>query len=118
MQFIMSGFTPDEGFRVFSFNRVGNDYARTRFTLRADLSLIGKYGISMQELPLLMKEHLESGHAAESATALVFTEEAMRACAEHRAAGRSAAGKKPNRVRPHSTQDDWKGRAGTGRFKE
>lgn len=51
MQFILTGFTPDTGFRVFAFQGIGTDRTRTDFTVRTDLSLIRRYGIRMQELP-------------------------------------------------------------------
>lgn len=57
MQYILSGFTQDMGFRVFRFEGVAVDRPRTRtvFTVRADLALIRRYGIQIQELPLLCR---------------------------------------------------------------
>ena len=89
VQFVLTGFTQDMGFRVFSFDCVGDDRVRTRCTVRADLALIRRYGIQIQELPLLCRTLLDrSGKAGESVT---FTEEEMRVCANDRAVARGLA---------------------------
>ena len=59
MQFVMTGFTQDIGFRVFAFEGIAGDGTRTPFTVRLDLALSRKYGIRIQELPLLCLGHLE-----------------------------------------------------------
>src|SRR5580704_7060777 len=98
MQFILTGFTQETGFRVFAFGGVVVGQIRTVFTVRADLALSRRYGIPMQELPLLCRSLLdrqeesgqepnESGERDSSAKhALTFSEEEMRACADKRAA--------------------------------
>jgi hypothetical protein len=53
MQFTLTGFTQDAGCRVFAYEGVGDDRVRIRFTVRADLALSRKYGIRLQELPLM-----------------------------------------------------------------
>ena len=40
MQFILTGFTQDMGFRVFAFERLADDRTRTKCSVRADLALI------------------------------------------------------------------------------
>ena len=40
MQFLLTGFTHDMGFRVFAFDRIGEDRIRTRCTVRTDLALV------------------------------------------------------------------------------
>ena len=97
MQFVLTGFTQDLGFRVFSFERVGDDRVRTKCTVRADLALIRRYGIQIQELPLLCRALLDrSGTAGEVFT---FSEEEMRVCANDRALARDLAASK-RKVRP------------------
>ena len=59
MQFVLAGFTPDTGFRIFKFEGIGDDRSRTEFTVRADLALSRKYGIQMQDLPLLCRGLLD-----------------------------------------------------------
>jgi hypothetical protein len=59
MQFILIGFTQDLGFRVFAFEGMGKDQIRTGFLVKADLALTRRYGIPLQELPLMCRELLE-----------------------------------------------------------
>ena len=91
MQFILTGFTQVLGFRVFGFERIGEGGIRTPFTVRADLALIRKFSIQVQELPLLCRNLLERADSGETARALTFTEEAMDLYAKDRKAARDAA---------------------------
>src|SRR5947208_14000655 len=90
MQFILTGFTPDTGFRVFAFEGIAADRTRTEFTVKTDLSLIRRYGIRVQELPLLCRGLLARRDEGHQDGTLTFTEEEMRAHAERRAAQRDA----------------------------
>lgn len=94
MQFILTGFTQDLGCRVFAFERIAEDRARTTFTVRADLALIRQYGIQIQDLPLLCRGLLERNDEAGATRALTFTEEQMRTCAVERAAAKDEAAKR------------------------
>jgi hypothetical protein len=124
MQYILTGFTQDTGFRVFAFEGVAVGQIRTVFTVRADLALSRRYGIAMQELPLLCRSLLdrqdESGpsqdeageHDALDKHALTFTEEEMRACADKRAADRALAAlrrKAPRRPAVENAGAAWRG---------
>jgi hypothetical protein len=94
MQNTLVGFTHDNGFRVFSFDRVGEDRVRTRCTVRADMALIRAHGIRVQELPLLCRgllDRCEEGSAIQSFT---FEEVDMRHCADERTTLREEAAKK------------------------
>src|SRR5260370_14625399 len=94
MQFILTGFTQNTGFRVFAFERIGADRTRTPFTVRTDLELIRKYGIRVQELPLLCRGFLERRDETEQERAWIFTEDEMCLYASKCAAERDAAKKK------------------------
>jgi hypothetical protein len=59
--------------------------------VRTDLDLIRKYGIRVQELPLLCRGFLERRDEAEQGRAWIFSEEEMRAYASNCAAERDAA---------------------------
>ena len=59
MQYVLTGFSSDMGFRVFAFDAVDDDRVRTEYLVRADLTLVRKYGIKLQELPLLCRGVLE-----------------------------------------------------------
>ena len=112
MQFVLTGFTHDKGFRVFAFDRIGDDRVRTRCTVRADLSLIRNYGIHIQELPLLCRGLLDRSEDAVAQLALIFAEDQMQACATERAAARdSAASRKraPHKPSGENLGAAWRG---------
>jgi len=119
MQYILTGFTQDTGFRVFAFEGVAIGQIRTVFTVRADLALSRRYGIAMQELPLLCRSlldrHEESSEAPEDRVenrALTFSEDQMRACADKRAADRASAAlkrKAPRRPVVENVGAAWRG---------
>jgi hypothetical protein len=117
MQFILTGFTQETGFRVFAFEGVVVGQIRTVFTVRADLALSRRYGIAMQELPLLCRSLLdrqdEGGENDPLAKhALTFSEEEMRAWADKRAADRALAAlkkKAPRRPVAENAGAAWRG---------
>jgi hypothetical protein len=94
MSIILTGFTQDMEFRVFAFECVGTDRSRTPYTVKADLSLIRRYDIRMQELPLLCRSLIELREDADQTRTFTFTEDKMRACADERAVARAAAAQK------------------------
>ena len=100
MQFILTGFTQDTGFRVFAFEGIAEDRSRTAFTVRTDLSLIRRYGIRVQELPLLCRGILEQRNEGGHERTMTFTEEGMRRHADVCAAGRDAAQRRKATHRP------------------
>ena len=77
MRFILNGFTQEMGFRVFAFEKVGDDHSRTAYTVKADLALSRRYDIRMQELPLLCRVLLERREQADESRTFTFTEEEM-----------------------------------------
>ena len=112
MQFILTGFTQELGFRVFAFERMGEDRVRTRWTVRADLALSRRYGIRLQELPLMCRGLLERGDDAEETRAIIFSEELMRTCADERAAAKEGAAHKrkaPRRPVAENSGAAWRG---------
>jgi hypothetical protein len=109
MQFTLTGFTHDMGFRVFAFEGIGEDRIRTKFTVRADLALIRRYGIRVQELPLLCRSLLTQREDAEEARTLTFTEEDMRV---HERGCAAAAAQKKRPPRKPATENlgaAWRG---------
>lgn len=111
MHFILTGFTQDVGFRVFAFEGIAVDRIRTSFTVRADLALIRRYGIKIQELPLLCQSLLDRRDDGEEARALTFTEAEMRVCENERIAAQAEAASKRKRRNPSV---DTLGAAGIG----
>lgn len=86
MHIILTGFSQDMGFRVFAFECVGEDKVRTGYKVRADLLLVRKYGILMQELPLLCRRILERRQDGDQQQMYTFTEADMCIQADLRAA--------------------------------
>jgi len=117
MQFTLTGFTQQGEFRVFTFENAGAKNARTEFSVRANLSLIRKYAIQLQELPLLCRSLLERLLSSEVAHAFTFTEEEMAAHATNAATAKreAAARRKPPR-RPANTNlgSAWRDERGAG----
>ena len=115
MQFVLTGFTHDMGFRVFAFERMGENRVRTQCTVRINLVLIRRYGIQIQELPLLCRGLLDRREEGSEVLSLTFTEEEMRVCADERAAVRAAAAakRKPQKPADENTVAPWRGQQPT-----
>jgi len=112
MQFILTGFTQDLAFRVFSFERMGLDRIRTKFVVKADLALVRRYGIPVQELPLLCRNLLQELDESLETRALTFTEDNMSLFAKDRATAKNAAAQKrkpPRRPASENVGAAWRG---------
>jgi hypothetical protein len=103
MQFILTGFSQDMGFRIFAFEGIGQDRTRTAFTVRTDIALTRRYGIHLQELPLLCRELLDRHDEGEEKRSFTYTEADMRLHANDRAAAREAAAQKRKQPRRLAT---------------
>ena len=77
MQYVLSGFSHEMGFRVFEFQGLGEDHARTEYSVKADLAAIRRYGIRVQELPLLCRGILERRGEGEEQRTFTYTEADM-----------------------------------------
>ncbi len=116
LRFILVGFVPDRGFRLFTFEGLENSQGvaagqtRTEFTVRTDLSLIRGYGIRVQELPLLCRELLEQRADSETTRHLTYTEEDMRLHQAHSTAQQAAMRKRPTYKPPaaKNTGNTWR----------
>ena len=91
MQFILTGFKQDTVFRVFAFERTAVDRIKVEYTVRADLALTRRYGIQMQDLPLLCRGMLERLGEQNEERSITFTEEEMRLYAKTCTDARNAA---------------------------
>ncbi|HLG96739.1 MAG TPA: hypothetical protein VKX49_10555 [Bryobacteraceae bacterium] len=100
MQFILTGFTHDMGFRVFAFEGVKEDRTRAEYTVRADLVLVRKYGIRVQELPLLCRALLDKCGDWEEKRAFLFSEDEMQLRARDSALARATAALRRTARRP------------------
>ena len=92
MLYVLTGLTNDKGTRVFAFEGVGTDRARTAFTVTADLAAMRRHRIPMQEWPLLCRSVLEQRDETGAQRAFVYAETDMAsyaaACAAKSAAAR------------------------------
>lgn len=112
-RFILEGFVPDREFRLFNFQAVEtrpseNGGERTAFTVRTDLSLIRRYGIHVQELPLLCRELLERLAVSNDERHLTLTEQDMRVHQAERLAIEATTRKKHKRPPPESAGNTWR----------
>lgn len=104
MQFVLTGFRHDAALRVFEFEGIAADHTRTNYFVSADLMLIQRYGIRVQELPLLCRRLLEQHEFGENEHTLTYAEENMRTYMNYCTAEREAAQrKKPPRRPPSNT---------------
>lgn len=103
MNYILTGFSHDMGFRVFTFECVGEDRLRTKYTVRTDLALTQRYHIPVQELPLLCRGVLERRGEGDKQRTYTYSESDMCLYTEDRAnrEAQAADKKKPAR-RPHN----------------
>jgi hypothetical protein len=76
MVFALTGFTNEHSLRRFTFELAGSGPPRTTLVVEADMALVRKYDIPLQELPLLCLRLLESLTAAANGT-VVFPEKEM-----------------------------------------
>ncbi|MCX6623531.1 MAG: hypothetical protein NTY38_21190 [Acidobacteria bacterium] len=104
-QFILKGFSEVLGFRIFAFEGIAADRTRTAFTVRTDLALSRRYGIRLQELPLLCKAVLEQRIEGEENRAFTYTEAAMGIFADCAAAREAAAKHRRPSRRPATDQE-------------
>lgn len=110
VQFTLTGFTQKGEFRVFTFESAGAKKIRVEHRVQANITLIRKYSIALQDLPLLCRSLLERPETdgipegTEETHSLTYTEEEMRLHASNAAIARreAAARKKPPR-RPAAT---------------
>lgn len=104
MKFVFTGFRQSGSIRQYAFNGIENDRTRTAFTVEADLTLLRKHAIAVQEVPLLCVRLLEQLDEAQSSRAVIFTEQEMLGYASGRVAAQEAARQRrkihrpPNRV--------------------
>ena len=79
MPYRLTGFTNDLGFRVFKFELSGIEHGdvHTEYTVRADLALVLKYGVPLQELPRLCQAMMESGSVEDGRYDFTYTEADM-----------------------------------------
>jgi len=86
MEFVLVGFREEQGARCFTFEGIARDRTRKQYTVTADLEMLRKYQIAVQELPLLCRRLLERESLVSETATLPFTEQLMREHQDHCAA--------------------------------
>lgn len=87
----MTGFHQTENLRLYAFQGIAADRSRTDYTVEADLGLVRKYQIAVQELPLLCRRLLEEHLPSDTATEIAFTEDHMKLFAKNRSDAKDLA---------------------------
>ena len=101
--FILTRFHQLGGVRYYLYQGQCSDGSSSEFTVDADVRLLQKHGIALQELPLLFRRLLEKQNPDASRKAVTFTEDLMKEEADQRAALKRAAQEKKKayrRLRP------------------
>lgn len=112
MQYTLAGFTHQMGVRTFAFVCTNDEKQKSEFRVRADLALIQRYGIRVQDLPLLCLGVLERRDEADDRRTFTYTEADMRSYAEARAIRDAEAEKKkvPRKQPPNNAGASWRDR--------
>jgi hypothetical protein len=104
MEYVLTGFKQSHNIRLFAFDGLSGDRgSRTRFTVGVDITLIRKYDISLQELPLLCR-HLLEQQATDTGQTLTFTEADMVGHADRRAAAQQVLEQRKAHRKPPSNR--------------
>lgn len=116
MQYMLRGFTHQLGFRLFTFELIDERRVRTDFVVKADLNLLRKYSIPVQEAALLCRGLLEQRNQDEAQRTFTYDEAQMRsyanACAVQREAAKNR--KAPRRAPSQNTGAAWRARPENG----
>jgi len=83
VNFVFTGFHQNDSVRQYVFQSVTRP--NEKFTVGADLNLVRKHKIPLQELPLLCRRLLEAKDEPQESPGLVFTEQEMLGYVEKRA---------------------------------
>ena len=85
MEYVLTGVEQSENIRSYGFAEIDRTLRRAGFTVAVDISLLRKYAIPLQELPLLCLHFLETQRAAGAEQNLIYGETEMVQYASRRA---------------------------------
>jgi hypothetical protein len=77
MEYLLEHYRQTAALRVFVFDGVSADRSRSQFTVSVDTALLGRYTISLQDLPLLCRRFLEERAIVGGSHTLTFAEADM-----------------------------------------
>ena len=109
--FTLIGFSQEGSIRHFAFQCRNDDRSHSDFTVDADTNLIRRYGISLQELPLLCRRLLEETLPVTPGSALTFAEDRMQRHANERQASERIAEEKkrpPRKPNSNNLGEAWR----------
>ena len=112
MEFTMTGFNEESGVRRYKFKGTFVDRTSREFTVETDVALARKFGIGLQELPLLCRRLLEKDVERLNVSTIIFSEELMREHSDQcAAADRAAQEKRKAHRRPNPARlgEHWRG---------
>jgi hypothetical protein len=112
MEFTMTGFSEELGVRRYKFKAMLVDRRSQEFAVDTDVALARKYGIGLQELPLLCRRLLEKDVERLDNHIVIFSEQLMREHADQCAATERAAQerrKSHRRPNPARLGEHWRG---------
>ncbi|HVV45552.1 MAG TPA: hypothetical protein VHC72_10110, partial [Bryobacteraceae bacterium] len=90
MEYLLENYLQTAGVRVFVFDGISPDRSRSRFTVSVDTTLLGRYTISLQELPLICRQFLQKRIMSGGSRSLTFAATDMADLAAERAEARTA----------------------------
>ena len=77
MEYVLTGVEQSHNIRSYAFAEMDRDLRRTGITVAVDISLVRKYSIPLQELPLLCRHFLEEKHGTGLDQKLTYGEAEM-----------------------------------------
>ena len=110
--FTLIGFSQQGSVRHFAFQCRNDDWSHSDFTVDADTNLIRRYGISLQELPLLCRRLLEETSPVTPGCVLIFGEDKMQRHADQRQTSERIAQEKkrpPRKPNSDNLGQAWRG---------
>ena len=106
MEYLLTGVEQSDNIRSYAFAEVNRDIRRASFTVAVDISLLRKYAIPLQELPLLCRHFLAEQRVTGSDQNLTYGEAEMVQYASRRAdADRAMEARRAQRKRNFSPQE-------------
>jgi hypothetical protein len=100
MEYLLTGIEQSDNIRSYAFAEVDRDTRTASFTVAVDISLLRKYAIPLQELPLLCRHFLQIKRESGSDQNLTYGEPEMVEYANRRAdADRALEARKAQRKR-------------------
>ena len=98
MEYVLTGIEHSGNIRLYAFTEVEHDVRRSGLSVAVDIDVVRKYGIPIQELPLLCRLFLEDQRGTGSESSLTYDEAEMVKYATRRAdAARVAEERKAHR---------------------